>query len=342
MVRYKWQIKYNNIERPFDLICLKLLHCVRSVGKSTIINALLRGHYCPTSVTKETQCISKFRIHVKNPTRMGKRKVDGSLVDLCEGSGQTAESVRIHNELKENNDRLRESEKLEEKLETVYVESFLGEIRQDTMLSLIDIPGLNEGDADKKKSYLEWVNNNWSQFDCVVLVIDASTGVDTSEAIETLHLVKRLCRDTRTIPVIILCNKVDDPINEKKRKNPSKKQEDIEKVVANAHKEIQKIFGVSDRKLALEEFLKSKESQGEGEPCKMPSPAFLPVSARFALLFYAANRKNFTSEDLKKYPIELIEQFGEIECMLKEVYVSMLFHYQRILTLLSLQMSLNR
>jgi hypothetical protein len=37
------------------------------------------------------------------------------------------------------------------KLENIYVDSFLGEIRQDTMLSLIDIPGLNEADAEKRK-----------------------------------------------------------------------------------------------------------------------------------------------------------------------------------------------
>jgi GTPase SAR1 family protein len=295
-------------------MCLELFYCLHSAGKSTIINALLRGHYNPTSAKHETQIVSKFCINVNGSgegTR--KRKADDSnTVDMCEGSGQTIES--IHRELKEKNARHQKSQKLEEISYPINVDNFLGEMREDTALTLIDVPGLNNGDADKKKRILEWVKTNWSTFDCVILVMDAKTGVDTSDAVETLKLVEYHCRETRTIPVIILCNKVDDPNNKDKgRKSVSIEQMEIEEMVLQSQKEIEKIFNVSDRKLALEEFLDKKESSGE--PYKMLSPAFLPISARFALLFYSAKNSKLTLEELKKLPIELIDQFGLVECM---------------------------
>jgi hypothetical protein len=83
---------------------------------------------------------------------MGKRKVDGNLVDLCEGRGQTAECVQVHNKLKEKNNLFREKAKISKrKLENIYVDSFLGEIRKRYHAFTHSYPGLNEADVEKRK-----------------------------------------------------------------------------------------------------------------------------------------------------------------------------------------------
>jgi GTPase Era involved in 16S rRNA processing len=163
--------------------------CVFSVGKSTIINALLRGHYNPTSVQRETAIITKFRINVVGEKGKRKGKVNGkgkrkareldveneySIVDLCDDGSRTAES--IHDEVKQDNEQARKTETMEEpKVVDINLDGFLGEHRDDTSLCLIDIPGLN--DVKMKSTYKKWVNDNWSTFDCVILVADATHGV---------------------------------------------------------------------------------------------------------------------------------------------------------------------
>jgi signal recognition particle receptor subunit beta len=280
---------------------------VFSVGKSTVINALLRGHYSPTSVRRETAGITKFRINVvaekgkRKSTGDGKRKArtldddndDSEIVDLCEDGSRTAES--IHDEAKEENERLRKSETLEEPtVVDIHLDCFLGEMRNDTSLCLVDIPGVN--DIKMKPVYKKWVNDNWSSFDCVILVMDATHGVDTADPVDLLTLVETNCRKIRDLPVIILCNKVDDPCNE-----------ELDKAVSCIQKEIQEIFNVDDRKVALEEFL---EKRNNGELVQFPSPAFLPISAQYALLYHSANGGTLGLDEFKGFPFHLIDKFG--------------------------------
>jgi GTPase Era involved in 16S rRNA processing len=89
-------------------------------------------------------------------------------------------------------------------------------MRNDTNLYLVDIPGVN--DVKMKQVYKKWVNDNWITFDCVILVMDATHGVDTADPVDLLTLVEANCRKIRDLPVIILCNKIDDPCNEELNK----------------------------------------------------------------------------------------------------------------------------
>jgi GTPase SAR1 family protein len=282
--------------------------CVFSVGKSTIINALLRGHYNPTSVQRETAIITKFRINAvgEKGKRNGDGKVNGngkrkareldveneySIVDLCDDGSRTAES--IHDEVKQDNEQARKTETMEEpKVVDINLDGFLGEHRDDTSLCLIDIPGLN--DVKMKSTYKKWVNDNWSTFDCVILVMDV-TGVGTSDPVELLKLAETNCRETRDVPIIVFCNKVDDC------------SEDLTEAVSSIQAEIQEIFNVGDRKVALKEFL---EKRNNYEPVQLPSPVFLPISAQYALLYHSAKCASLGLDEFKEFPFHLIDKFG--------------------------------
>jgi GTPase Era involved in 16S rRNA processing len=85
-------------------------------------------------------------------------------------------------------------------------------MRKDTKLVVVDIPGINEaGSCDK---YMKHVKEKWATFDCVVVVMDGKQGVNSEEQVNLLNLVKE-SMDTKEVPVIILCNKVDDPTTKK-------------------------------------------------------------------------------------------------------------------------------
>jgi hypothetical protein len=217
-----------------------------------------------------------------------------NIVDLCEDGSQTAES--IHEEAKQDNERLKKSEVMEEPKEVdIYLDSFLGESRRsDTRICLVDIPGMN--DVKMKSVYKQWVNDNWSTFDCVVLVMDATHGVDTSDAVDVLALVEANCRKIRDLPVIILCNKVDDPCSE-----------ELIKVVSSIQEKIQDTFNVDDLKVALDEFLEKRKN---GELVQFQGPFFLPISAQYALLYHSANCATLGLDEFKEFPFHLIDKFG--------------------------------
>ena len=82
-------------------------------------------------------------------------------------------------------------------------------MRNDTRLVLVDIPGINE--AHSHQLYLDYVKASWDGFDCVIVVIDANSGANTEEQINLLNLVKQYTEEIKDIPVIVLCNKVDNP-----------------------------------------------------------------------------------------------------------------------------------
>jgi predicted GTPase len=80
-------------------------------------------------------------------------------------------------------------------------------MRKDTKLTIVDVPGLNE--AGTKAVYKEYVSDKWDTFDCVVVVMDAEKGVNTEEQVELLHVVKDNLKEKKSVPVIVLCNKVE-------------------------------------------------------------------------------------------------------------------------------------
>jgi Elongation factor Tu GTP binding domain len=112
-----------------------------------------------------------------------------------------------------DNSILRQTNQIQESTFDVELDEPLCPMRNDTKLVLIDIPGLNE--AGSKDIYQKYVNDKWSTFDCVIAVMDVMQGVNTEEQVQLLHMIKRNLVTKKKMPVIVLCNKVDDPDNHK-------------------------------------------------------------------------------------------------------------------------------
>jgi GTP-binding protein EngB required for normal cell division len=55
-----------------------------------------------------------------------------------------------------------------------------------------------------------YVNDKWDTFDCVIAVMDVFQGVNTDEQVQLLELIRDNNSSKKCVPVIVLCNKVDD------------------------------------------------------------------------------------------------------------------------------------
>ncbi|CAB9496256.1 expressed unknown protein [Seminavis robusta] len=106
----------------------------------------------------------------------------------------------------------------------------LFQMRQDTQLVLVDIPGLDVTLSKASKNaatttgttgstrpqhcpYTDYVKTHWDSFDCIVIVLDVTANPTEQE--QLLKFVKQqLDRQTRH-PVLCLWNKLDDPYDPK-------------------------------------------------------------------------------------------------------------------------------
>ena len=167
---------------------------------------------------RETAGVSFFRIG-KQEARPGDSEKSESIVPDEASShpkskpksreftkGPKRKSEAILKEIQTDNKNLRNSNEVKEKVFDIDICENLVTMRDDTKLVIVDIPGINE--ADTNNIYMKYVEKNWNNFDCMVVVMDASQGVNTTEQVDLLKFVKKNLKEKRNIPVIILGNKV--------------------------------------------------------------------------------------------------------------------------------------
>jgi predicted GTPase len=161
--------------------------------------------------------------------------------------------------------------------------------RQDTQITLTDLPGLD--DEEKQDLYQKHMEDNWMQYDCVVVVLDVG---QAHNAKNILNFVNNNCKSCANsgIPVIILINKVDSP-----------KNTTLQGQVAEICRKVEEVFQVKDRETALNAAM---------EGAQPDYPLVIPVSAQNAFLYLHA--KNMSKEMFKKLPLDMIEEVGSAEC----------------------------
>jgi small GTP-binding protein len=273
--------------KPFDINVAVIGNV--SAGKSTLLNSLLRAKYSEVSMKRTTAGINYFRIHTKGSTMNDDA---GEWVEMIENP-HTAESAL--QEITVDNALLRETNTILEKYFDVEVEeSLVSDMHPDARLVLVDIPGLNEAQTGTK--YQEYLTSKWRSFDCVIVVMDARQGVNTDDQVNLLKFVKKN-QEIRWQPVIILCNKVDDP-----------EDEEQSEMVLEARKEVERVFEVTDRVAAMNQILQPGPS--DSATVESLLPAFLSFSASHAYFHQTVSLLSF--EAFKKFDDkDLIEKYGK-------------------------------
>jgi GTPase SAR1 family protein len=273
-----------------------------SVGKTTVLNALFRDRYSHVYMTPTTAAVNNFRISTSSSSKQkapprndsqepGKRKADtmedededddedeDMMVDAdATTSPRTADSTL--KEITADNAALRNSHTVQEKTFDIELQQDLCKMRPDTKLVLVDIPGINEAGASHK--YRDYVTDHWHAFDCVVCVLDGTLGVNTEEQMGLLNLVKDNTTKIKDMPVIFLCNKVDEP-----------EFDEPQVLVRAARQAVETIFQVGCREKALDAVLEkvtdvdSHLHTSGGQ--QQLFPVFIPISALRAFIYYQA------------------------------------------------------
>jgi hypothetical protein len=159
-------------------------------------------------------------------------------------------------------------------------------MHENTTLVFVVIPGLNE--ADTKRMYLDYV----------------------TEEVQLLKFAKNMMQEKKFVPIIILCNKVDDPDDDS-----------LMELVKDVQMSVEEIFGVKSRTEALDQLLTCFR---EGKRCnesltsstrqrchwrtQRPYPVFIPISAGNAFAYRTAANctfKKFQQLDSKLIEVEL-------------------------------------
>jgi signal recognition particle receptor subunit beta len=217
-----------------------------------------------------------------------------------ESDGQKVKSARVaHDEIANDNRILRLCANVHEKTFDIGVDDQICEMRTDTQLVLVDIPGINEADSNKK--YKDYVASHWNTFDCVIVVMDAIQGVNTQEQVELLKFVQANNETKKKIPTIILGNKMDDPNDEEKIA-----------LVAETRAEVMKIFGNTCSESSLRTLLTEAKKSGRCDWGKVNDGAiFIPISAMNAFIYKKAS--HLISENFDKFDADVVDRIGQAE-----------------------------
>jgi GTPase SAR1 family protein len=285
------------ISQPFELK-VALLGNV-STGKTTVLNALFRDRYGNVCMKRTTAAVNYFTLS-KSKKVVGEQEAtapsDTGSASTTEAWNMVADDPRSAEstlqEIAQDDATLRQSEKVVEKFYDINLEEHICEMRPDTKLVVVDVPGINEAGASSK--FKDYVAAKWNTFDCVIVVMDGRQGVNTEEQVELLRFVEENLK-LKDIPVIILCNKVDDPYDEEQAE-----------MIGEARREVETIFNVVDREAALEHIVSQDQPKGFEEEGTFP--VLLPISALNAFIFRCGSL--MTLEEFRRFDYKLVDKLG--------------------------------
>eukprot|EP00977_Amphora_coffeiformis_P019017 scaffold6856_cov156-Amphora_coffeaeformis.AAC.10 len=227
-----------------------------SVGKTTVLNALFAAKYGQVAMKRTTAVVNNFRVSSPDQggvtAAAGNRKDDkereavkwATTVDTPRSASSTLEETIRDNEAHRN------SETIVEKTYDIVLNEPLHDMRRDTKLVIVDIPGINEAGTSSK--YKDYVNEHWHSFDVAVVVVDGRQGVNTEEQLDLIKLIQENTKTRKDIPSILLLNKIDDPYDS-----------DQKILIEEFRRYTERVFSVSDRKRSLKKMIDEREEREE-------------------------------------------------------------------------------
>jgi GTPase Era involved in 16S rRNA processing len=169
-----------------DNIHIAIVGCV-SVGKSTLLNALLLKNYSEMKKTRTTMQPIIFE------------ECENTLVDTDE---YIYKNIQEANVLDINNYKLKEIS-----FKIPKISNFIED--KKLKLTLYDIPGIN--DQQYKKHYEKYLVNNFKNFNIIYFVLNVEAGMNTKEIIDLLELLcKNIKKSQKKIYCLVIANKCED------------------------------------------------------------------------------------------------------------------------------------
>ncbi len=176
-----------------------IIGCISS-GKSTLMNSLFSETYSDMKIKKTTMCPQVYKTNKK-----------------ISKSKRYANDIRKQNEAL--NKKLYEEGTLNQCTEVIYevlpIPDIFDKLKHGKKIEykIYDIPGLN--DSITKNKFYDYIKNNFYKFDIVIYNVDINSGLNTTDELDILNLIKSCIEETKTkynndVKLMIICNKCDD------------------------------------------------------------------------------------------------------------------------------------
>lgn len=153
----------------------------------------------------------------------------------------------------------------------------LHEMRDDARLVFVDVPSF----FPEGNHYLDYLEKKWDEMDCAIIVLDAMS-TNSVENVTIMNFVKHCLKKRKDLPIVIVCNKVDDT-----------EDEELMAMVDAVRKEsLAVILGEKSREVVT-------------------NLAFIPISAKSAYWYRSASKLSF--EEFTKIDKATIDEMGREE-----------------------------
>ena len=153
----------------------------------------------------------------------------------------------------------------------------LHEMRDDARLVFVDVPSF----FPKGSHYLDYLEKKWDEMDCAIIVLDVMSN-NSAENVTIMNFVKHCLKKRKDLPIVIVCNKVDDT-----------EDEELMAMVDAVRKEsLAVILGEKSREVVT-------------------NLAFIPISAKSAYWYRSASKLSF--EEFAKIDKSVIDEMGREE-----------------------------
>jgi GTPase Era involved in 16S rRNA processing len=177
---------------------IAILGCVNS-GKTTLMNSALGAAYSDMKEGRHTMCPQVYTTDrdikkcksITTLIRKQNQEINKRLIDMNDNSCN-----EIHH--------------MVSSLPSIFDSN---KYNDSIQIRVYDIPGLN--DSSTSDILYKYVNDNFYKFDIIIFNIDINQGLDTSDPIKILELIKK-CQENiskiynRQSKLIVVCNKCDD------------------------------------------------------------------------------------------------------------------------------------
>ena len=188
----------NTMEKR-NSIRIGFVGCV-SCGKSTLLNAICVNQYeemkkCRTTMLPSVYKETNNRIYSNEESK-----------EILRKNKENNHNI-FHGEVDLNNDNCNLIENMIPKIKE------FTDLSDNIFIDIYDIPGLN--DAKTRDIYYKWIEDNFSELDIIIHIVDINSPLNTSDQIDILKmLIKNINHEkninNRDVFLLTLVNKCDD------------------------------------------------------------------------------------------------------------------------------------
>jgi GTP-binding protein EngB required for normal cell division len=294
------------------------------VGKATVLNALLGQDYAAAAMSKRRAAVivngekenshggvvHRYKIHVDASLKSSTNDSYSPIADLEEA---TSEVVSVPSSpwilsqttppSPSTDDSANKDADNSNNMTTVNIPTLTYDIatpqeivamRTQTSLTCTVLPGivplsLENGKADEASAvsyqFLHYLSNQWEQglLDALIVVVDGTRGLSAEDEL-LLQLVQYNWTTYREIPIIILCNKVDQA-----------EDKVLSSLVQQVRERVQEIFAAA---------------ASSNDTSSVPPPTFVPCSALHGYIYRAGS--HLTVYQFEDFDRDLMEMIGKV------------------------------